>query len=196
MTLYDLTNTFFEGEAAAQPKAERGHCKEKRADCPLLTLGLVLDGSGFVRRSEVFAGALSEDTTLAPMLQALQAPSDALVVMDAGVATEANVAWLRQNGYRYRVVSRERTRRFDPELAVALKTCSRQERPCPQGLRRRRDATLLLLRGTGEQGKGYGRAIRHAFRGRAQETERRPVAAAHPQAAQTTSGSASVAIKG
>ena len=46
--------------------------------------------------------------------------------MDAGVATEANVAWLRDNGYRYLVVSRERTRRFDPDLAVALKTRSRQ----------------------------------------------------------------------
>ena len=85
VTLYDLTNTFFEGEAAAQPKAERGHSKEKRSDCPLLTLGLVLDGSGFVRRSEVFAGAVNEDTTLAPMLDALHAPADALVVMDAGV---------------------------------------------------------------------------------------------------------------
>ena len=70
MTLYDLTNTFFEGAAAAQPKAERGHSKEKRSDCPLLTLGLVLDGSGFVRRSEVFSGAVNEDKTLASMLTA------------------------------------------------------------------------------------------------------------------------------
>ena len=60
------------------------------------------------------------------MLDALQAPSDALVVMDAGVATEANVVWLRDNGYRYLVVSRERARRFDPDLAVALKTRSRE----------------------------------------------------------------------
>ena len=126
VTLYDLTNTFFEGEAAAQPKAERGHSKEKRSDCPLLTLGLVLDGAGFVRRSEVFAGAVNEDTTLAPMLDALHAPADALVVMDAGVATEANVVWLRENGYRYLVVSRERARRFDPDLAIALETRSRQ----------------------------------------------------------------------
>ena len=126
VTLYDLTNTFFEGEAAAQPKAKRGHSKEKRSDCPLLTLGLVLDGSGFVRRSEVFAGAVNEDTTLAPMFDALHAPADALVVMDAGVATEANVVWLRENGYRYLVVSRERARRFDPDLAIALETRSRQ----------------------------------------------------------------------
>ena len=104
VTLYDLTNTFFEGAAAAQPKAERGHSKEKRGDCPLLTLGLVLDGSGFVRRSEVFSGAVNEDKTLASMLKALGAPSDALVVMDAGIATEANIAWLRENGYRYLAV--------------------------------------------------------------------------------------------
>ena len=60
------------------------------------------------------------------MLDALHAPADALVVMDAGVATEANVVWLRENGYRYLVVSRERARRFDPDLAIALETRSRQ----------------------------------------------------------------------
>lgn len=46
VTLYDLTNTCFEGIAAAIPKARRGHSKEKRGDCPLLTLGLVLDAEG------------------------------------------------------------------------------------------------------------------------------------------------------
>ena len=124
VTLYDLTNTFFEGEAADQPKAQRGHSKEKRSDCALLTLGLVLDGSGFVRRSEVFAGRVDEDKTLEPMLKALHAPADALVVMDAGIATEDNVAWLRDNGYRYLVVSRQRTRRFDPERSTAIETRS------------------------------------------------------------------------
>ena len=124
VTLYDLTNTFFEGEAKDQPKAQRGHSKEKRSDCALLTLGLVLDGSGFVRRSEVFAGRVDEDKTLEPMLKALHAPADALVVMDAGIATEDNVAWLRDNGYRYLVVSRQRTRRFDPEQSIAIETRS------------------------------------------------------------------------
>ena len=125
VTLYDLTNTFFEGEAKDQPKAQRGHSKEKRSDCALLTLGLVLDGSGFVRRSEVFAGrGVDEDKTLEPMLKALHAPADALVVMDAGIATEDNVAWLRDNGYRYLVVSRQRTRRFDPERSIAIETRS------------------------------------------------------------------------
>jgi len=56
VTLYDLTNTYFEGLQKGNPKAARGHSKEKRTECPLLTLGLVLDASGFVKRSQVFAG--------------------------------------------------------------------------------------------------------------------------------------------
>ncbi len=125
VTLVDLTNTFFEGVADKQPKAQRGHSKEKRSDCPLLTLGLVLDGSGFVQRSDVFPGNVKESSTLEEMLARLSAPRDALVVMDAGVATEDNVTWLRDNGYRYLVVSRERVRHFDPDLATAIETRTR-----------------------------------------------------------------------
>ena len=124
ITLYDLTNTYFEGEMTDNPKAQRGHSKEKRSDCPLITLGLVLDGSGFVRRSEVFEGNVREAQTLEEMLEGLQAPKGALVVMDRGIAIEANLVWLRQQGYRYLVVSRERTRRFDPERAVSIQNAS------------------------------------------------------------------------
>ena len=126
ITLYDLSNTYFEGEAANQPKARRGHSKDKRTDCPLLTLGLVLDASGFVRRSQVFAGNVREHHTLADMLGALDAPPGALVVMDRGIATEERLAWLREQGYRYLVVSRERARQFDPEGAVRIETASKQ----------------------------------------------------------------------
>ena len=126
VTLYDLTNTYFEGEAGEQPQAQRGHSKEKRSDCPLLTLGLMLDASGFVRRSKVFAGNVREQRTLAGMLEALEAPPGALVVMDRGVATEACVQWLRDHDYRYLVVSRERHRQFDAEGAVSLQTRSNQ----------------------------------------------------------------------
>jgi transposase len=122
VTLYDLTNTYFEGEASVNPKAAHGPSKEKRTDCPLVTLGLVLDGSGFVRRSECFAGNVAEGKTLARMLQSLGAPSGALVVMDRGLAAEENLAWLREEGYRYLVVSRERERQFDPQAAVEIET--------------------------------------------------------------------------
>jgi len=124
VTLYDLTNSYFEGDMAANPKAQRGHSKEKRSDCPLVTLGLVLDGSGFVRRSEVFEGNASEGQTLKEMLQGLGAPAQALVIMDRGIATEANLIWLKEKGYRYLVVSRERTRHFDPERAICIQNAS------------------------------------------------------------------------
>jgi len=72
ITLYALTNTYFEGTARSNAKAALGNSKEKRSDCPLVTLALVLDGSGFPRRSEVFAGNASEPHTLAEMVGALQ----------------------------------------------------------------------------------------------------------------------------
>jgi hypothetical protein len=124
VTLYDLTNTYMEGEAADNPKAKHGRSKEKRSDCPLVTLALVLDSSGFVRESRSFAGNVSEGNTLEHMLKALNVPKGALVVMDAGIAKEENLTWLRDNGYRYLAVSREKSRQFDPEQAVSLENAS------------------------------------------------------------------------
>ena len=126
VTLYDLTNTYFEGTAAANPKACRGRSKEKRSDCPLVTLGLVLDGSGFVRRSETFAGNAAEVKTLEGMLAGLDAPAGSLIVMDAGIASETNLAWLVSHGYRYLVVSRKRTRHFEAAHAITIESASEQ----------------------------------------------------------------------
>ena len=86
VTLYDLTNTYFEGEATSNGKAKNGHSKEKRSDCPLVTLGVILDGSGFIRRSIMFEGNVAEATTLETMLNELNAPKGALVIMDRGIA--------------------------------------------------------------------------------------------------------------
>ena len=108
----------------AHPGSERETHRWLRSDCPLLTLGLVLDGSGFVSRSRVFAGNVREHTTLRGMLEGLRAPADALVVMDRGIATEAQIAWLRESGYRYLVVSGKRKREFDAEAAEAIATAS------------------------------------------------------------------------
>jgi len=124
VTLYDLTNTFFEGNMTGNDKAQRGHSKEKRSDCPLVTLGLILDDSGFIRGSQMFAGNVSESKTLQIMLEQLKAPKGALVIMDRGIATQANIDWLIEHHYRYLVVSRERTRSFDPDQAVEITTAS------------------------------------------------------------------------
>ena len=139
VTLYDLTNTYFEGEVSGNAKAKRGHSKEKRGDCPLVTLGLVLDGSGFIRRSQMFEGNVSEAYTLEGMLTGLHAPEGAMVVMDRGIATEANIDWLIEHNFRYLVVSRERNRRFDESRAIETTTKSEE--------------TIRIQRGFSDDGK-------------------------------------------
>ncbi len=124
ITLYDLTNTYFEGSGVSNANAAFGKSKEKRTDCLLVTLALVLDGSGFPRQSEIFAGNASEPATLEKMLDKLtsnaQRPQPT-VVLDAGIATEENIAWLVEHHYHYLVVSRKRHRQFNEADAVLVK---------------------------------------------------------------------------
>jgi len=119
--LYDLTNTFFEGSGKYNGKAHFGVSKEKRSDCPLVTLGLLLNGEGFPKRSEVFEGNVSEPGTLAGMLSGMCAgESKPIVVADAGIGTEDNVAWLKEEGYGYIVVSRKRLKELPPDLEMVV----------------------------------------------------------------------------
>ena len=135
ITLYDLTNTYFEGSGKYNALAAYGHSKEKRTDCPLVTLGLVLDSSGFPIRSKVFSGNASEPQTLAEMIKGLNGSPQTestkqqpvfnqgrpTIVMDAGIATEDNINWLKKEQYPYLVVSRKRHREFSEKEAVVVK---------------------------------------------------------------------------
>ena len=123
--LYDLTNTFFEGSGIYNPKARHGKSKEKRSDCPLVTLGLVLDMNGFPKHSRVFEGNISEPKTLQTMIRRLAGrdiSGDCLlkptVVLDAGVASEANIQWLKDTHYPYIVVSRRKKGQLPPDLTM------------------------------------------------------------------------------
>jgi transposase len=128
ITLYDLTNSYFEGNCKESNICKHGHSKEKRSDCPLVTLAVVLDSSGFPKRSEVFKGNVGEASTLEKMLKKLDQKKDnriisckSTVVMDAGIATEENIKWLKSNNYPYIVVSRKHRREFNEELSVVVK---------------------------------------------------------------------------
>ena len=136
ITLYDLTNTYFEGSGKFNDLAAHGRSKEKRSDCPLVTLGLVLDGSGFPKKSDIFPGNASEPKTLKSMINGLQKPlfekvdvsqkqrfekSKPTIVMDAGIATEENINWLKKEHYPYIVVSRKKHREFLEDEAVEVK---------------------------------------------------------------------------
>ena len=123
--LYDLTNTYFEGRAASNPKAKFGRSKEKRTDCRLLTLGLVIDSKGFPKTSQVFAGNQSEPETLLNMIKVLHhhdptATHTPTVIIDAGIATDENLHALKGH-YHYIAVSRKKLDAPDSENCIVLK---------------------------------------------------------------------------
>jgi transposase len=111
MVLYDLTNTYMEGKAKRNPKALHGRSKEKRTDCPLVTLGLVINEHGFAKRSAFLPGNIGEPTTLQKAIEQLKLYDTLLkptVVLDAGIASEDNLQWLRENHYTYIVSARQK----------------------------------------------------------------------------------------
>ena len=87
LLLYDLTSTYFEGLAARNPQAQRGYSRDQRPDCKQVVVGLVLNGDGFPRAHEIFAGNRHDSTTLDEMLSALERRtgkrSDCTVVVTA-----------------------------------------------------------------------------------------------------------------
>ncbi len=110
IALYDLTNTYMEGQAKSNPKASHGVSKEKRSDCPLITMGLVMNEHGFLNRTSILPGNASEPKTLEEMIENLnthQSLFKPTIILDAGIATKDNLAWLRQMGYSYVVSARE-----------------------------------------------------------------------------------------
>ena len=64
LLLYDVTSTYFEGQARANPQAQRGHSRDHRADCKQVCIGLVVTRDGFPLAYEVFAGNRSDVTTV------------------------------------------------------------------------------------------------------------------------------------
>jgi transposase len=113
LILIDLTNTYFEGEAKKVKKAARGRSKEKRSDCKLISLNISADGNGFIRKSMIYAGNISEPSTLKEVLIGVNAQKDSTVVFDAGIATAENLKWLVKNGHHYIVASRKKDRTFE-----------------------------------------------------------------------------------
>jgi len=113
--LYDLTNSYFEGSAKRVPQARRSvNSKEKRTDCPLLSVGVVLDGDGFLLTHKVFRGNINDCRTLVAAVSKLRSccPADTAptVVVDGGIATAGNLEFLREQGYNYVVNGRRQAR--------------------------------------------------------------------------------------
>lgn len=112
--LYDLTNTYFEGQCRHNLLAKRGKSKEQRADRPLVTLALVVDHRGFPILSQIYGGNQSEPQTLPEILKCLYTQDEPhlfeherpTIVMDRGIATKENIQLLKKGSYPYLVVER------------------------------------------------------------------------------------------
>jgi hypothetical protein len=136
--LYDLTSTYFEGEALANPQAKRGYSRDKRPDCKQVVVGLVLDRDGFPKAHEVFDGNTQDRQSLDAMLAALEKRTGkrpgSTVIVDRGMAYDENLKQIRQRGQHYLVAGRQAKRaQTGIEEGKDLVFPGTLEKPRPQG---------------------------------------------------------------
>ena len=127
IVLYDLTNTYFEGRKVGSALAKFGRSKEKRNDAKLVVLALVVNPQGFIKYSAILQGNMSDPATLESMIENLRVKTSgsakkALVVMDAGIATEDNLKMVKAKGYDYLCVTRSSLKNYKVEADAATVT--------------------------------------------------------------------------
>ena len=128
IVLYDLTNTYFEGQYNVSNLAQYGRSKEKRKDAKLVVLALVVNIYGFIKYSSIHEGNMADCNNLSLMIDKLNRCTNTphpVLVMDAGIATEENLAMIRAKGYHYLCVSRTKLKDYQDvsgRLTVLLET--------------------------------------------------------------------------
>jgi len=113
--IYDLSNSYFETSKSSSELARFGRSKEKRNDAPLVVFGALINQAGFIKRSRIFPGNTPDMKTFEENIEELgqnEDLKDKIFVLDAGIATEENLAYLREKNYRYVVVSRSRPKQY------------------------------------------------------------------------------------
>ena len=121
--LYDVTSTYFEGQAEGNPQAQRGYSRDHRPDCKQVCIALVVTFDGFPLGYEVFAGNTHDSRTLQTIVATMECRHGMLGrvwITDRGMASAENLAWLRQTGRRYIIgAPKSELKRFAAELARA-----------------------------------------------------------------------------
>lgn len=119
--LYDVTSTFFEGLALGNQKAARGYSRDQRSDCKQVCIGLVCTPEGLPLNYEVFAGNRADVTTVEEIVRKMEerfGQAERIWVMDRGMVSEENIAFLRERKARYIVgTPKAELRHFEAELA-------------------------------------------------------------------------------
>lgn len=158
LLLYDVTSTYFEGQAERNPLARRGHSRDHRRDCKQVCIGLVVTRDGMPLGYEVFAGNRTDVTTVEEIVSTMErryGQASRVWVMDRGMTSAENIAWLQSSARHYLIgTSKSELKSFAPQLAdaadwrqvrdgVEAKVC-----PGPDG-----SETFLLVRSADRQQK-------------------------------------------
>src|SRR6202045_636215 len=163
--LYDLTSSYVEGAAEANPMMRRGYSRDHRPDCEQMVIALIVNSEGFPFSYETFDGNRADVSTMETILRMVErkyGKARRIWVMDRGIVSEENLAAIRKRGGQYLVgTPRRQMKRFAAEL---LKDDWTQVRPdvqvkqiaIPQG-----EETYILCRTSGRQEKE--KAIRNRF---------------------------------
>src|SRR3984893_1267958 len=70
--LYDVTSTYFEGQADGNAQAQRGYSRDHRPDCKQVLIALVVTFDGFPLGYEVFAGNTHDSRTLQTIVATME----------------------------------------------------------------------------------------------------------------------------
>lgn len=104
LLLYDITSTYFEGQAAVNPLAQRGYSRDHRPDCKQVLIGLVVTRDGYPLGYEVFAGNRNDSTTVKEIVTRMEARygrEGRIWVLDRGMVSDDTLAWLKRRCSRY-----------------------------------------------------------------------------------------------
>jgi hypothetical protein len=133
--LYDLTNTYFEGRMQGSRKAKFGRSKEKRNDAKIIVLAVIVNIEGFLKYSDIFEGNTSDSSTLETVIRKLgqkagYSGKKPIVVMDAGIATEANIRFLKEEGHPYLCVSRSNIKNYSMDAdSIPVQITDKKNQP-------------------------------------------------------------------
>jgi hypothetical protein len=106
LLLYDITSTYFEGQATANTLAQRGYSRDHRPDCKQVLIGLVVSREGYPLGYETFAGNRNDGTTVQEVVTSLEqryGHDNRIWVLDRGMVSAKTLTWLRQRDSRYLV---------------------------------------------------------------------------------------------
>ena len=120
LLLYDVTSTYFEGQANGNTLAARGYSRDHRSDCKQVCIGLVVTREGFPLGYEVFAGNRRDSTTLQEIVKRMEeryGSAGRIWAVDRGMIDAANLKWLKERGSKYIVgTPKGELKRFEQEL--------------------------------------------------------------------------------